>query len=156
MLTWTPTNDTALLETDEEAVNISLSIDVTSAGGDAVITNYLFDQPGNTFDVTVNGDNITLTAANLAGLYEIIHIQYLLNGVVETCYDWNDIPNESDQIISYRKDPTSPRIFTLEITAEGTDETLTLETETVSYELIITANYTGGKLALLAAIDKRR
>lgn len=157
MLSWTPDNTEPLLETDEEEVNINLSISVSDDFGDVIIQECIIDQPVEVFTATINGGNISLHADNLAGIYEIIHIQYLRNGIEEEVYDWNDLPEDAEDLISYRKEKGTPKIVTITVTAEGTDDTgLSPATETRTYELIINANYTGGKIKLQEEVNKRR
>ncbi len=157
MVTWSPLSGTPLLEASEEEVNLSLSVSASTEGGDAVITSFTLDQPAEIFTGVISGSNLTLTAPNLIGLFEIIHIKYRLNNVIGVCYRWEDLPPEAEELISYRKTRASVRTFTLTVTGEGTDGIETTPTSsTTNYELIIRANYTAGRIALIAEVNKRR
>lgn len=95
-------------------------------------------------------DNVlTFQAPDLIGLLPILSIKYLLNGVEYQVNDWNLLPAQAEEVLEYLKDPNSPKIFDLAVTAQATT------TETVTYQFIVRANYTPGRDRLVQEVNAR-
>lgn len=94
---------------------------------------------------------VTVSAPTLAGLFPIRYIDYRKNNATHRIYDWNALPPQC-RLVAFK--PTTARqfTFTLTVTAHLTDGS----TEQAAYSLIVTQDWTAGKIRLEAEVDARR
>lgn len=142
----------------ETEVNVSkdLAIVPSESTIDSVVWSITPELPPNVvIHKTTSGLN--LSAPTLDGLFPILLIKYLRGGVIGECKDFNDLPADAEDVIEYRKDPNSPRIYTLTVTVTDTQllPPLTSET-TATFTFIIEADYSPGRDRLRREIDARR
>jgi len=157
MLTWTPENTAPLFDHLETATNISYT--VTVATDDIVIPARAYGISGFTLtpntlpdqvEISFSGHTLEVSAPDLMGMLPILSIKYLQAGVIHEVFDFDDIPDEADQVLEYFKDPTSPRVFILAIT--GFDYSGVVVKE---YELIVRGDYTPGRNRLILEVNER-
>lgn len=153
MLTWLPDGSTPLIEASETETNLSANISVTSAEGGEVTLTYEIEDPLELFDIQVDGASLDLFAEHLVGFFPIIHIKYLQNKIYKQCTDWEDLPEDAEDVISFKRDASGIRTLNLTVNAEDT----TLGTvESMVYQIVVRADYTGSKNRLQSEVNKRR
>jgi hypothetical protein len=156
MLTWTPENSAPLFDYMETQANVSVTVTVETDDplllsvpvilGYTVTPNTLPDQ----VEIAFSGKVLEFSAPDLIGMLPILSIKYLQAGSIHEVFDFDDIPDDADQVLEYSKDPNSPRIFDLAVTASDYSGP-----ETKHYELIVRGDYTPGRNRLILEVNER-
>lgn len=152
---WEPENALPILDIEETQLNSSFSITVTTDSIEPEVlelTSYKLTPTNPALLISFTGATLNGSLPDPSKLFPILEIKYLLNGVVGSCTSWDDLPSAAEDLISYKKDPGSPKTWTLEITGESD---LTGEFSQ-NYEIVVKANYTGGCNLLVSNVNSRR
>ena len=142
----------------ETEVNIVYEIGISSDAGTIDAVDWVVaPEPPQQVVVARTPDGIGLSAVDLDGLFPIILIKYLRDGVTGQCLNFDGLPADAEEVLEYRKDPNTPRIYTLTLTVTETDAlTAMTSTCTASYEFWIEADYSPGRDRLRGEVDARR
>jgi hypothetical protein len=159
MLTWTPDNSAEWFTRSEADTSVSETI--TIASDDATVESVSYVLTPNQLPaqvvITATTSGITLTAPTLAGLFPIIVIKYLRNGLPGESLTFDDLPQDAEDVIEYRKESASPKRFVLAVTAtESALSPTSSGTQTLEYEFFIEGNYTPGRDRLVEEVNARR
>lgn len=101
--------------------------------------------------IGTDAGGVTVSAATLAGLFGIRHIDYRKDNRLHRVYDWGDLPQQC-RLVAFKPSADTQATYTLTVTAHLVDGT----TERATYTMIITQNWTAGRIRLEAAVDARR
>lgn len=160
--TWTPaTASPPLIIAQEDQTNVSATISVVA---DSAV-------PGNTvtgisysstlsipsqfvFTPAYSGPNgsLGIFCPNFIDVFQIVDIKYIRNKVQGVCYHWADLPADAEEVIGFHPDPVNVKNFPIDVTATFS----AAPNETMQYIIQVFANYTLGKIQLVAAVDARR
>lgn len=150
-MAFAPLDGAVLISATQSDVDVAATVQFTPLAPEVLDTlDWVTDLPENAV-VSVDGDTLAVSIDSFDSLFPVESIKYLLNGDLVECLAWGDLPEEAEQIISYRPSAVSQRTYSL--TVEATTD---LSTETADYTITVTANYDTGKLLLVEAVNARR
>lgn len=155
---WTPDGVDPLVEAqeDERDVVATVTAEVEDDGsGDTDDVESLSWSADPEFPpqvvVETLGNVLTLTIPHFVDLFPIQEIRYLRNREPGVCYRWADLPEDAEDVFLYRADPVNIKTTVLTVTAHLRGG----GTESQAYLIVVRANYSLGRDALVEAINAR-
>ncbi len=158
---WTPTTTDPLMIAQEDEVNIDATVTIhadSDVEGDTVTSitwSSTLTIPAQfvfTPSYLLGVGTLLVHAPDFVDIFQIVDLQYLLDGVPGIVYHWADLPADAEDVTAFHPDPQNIKNFPLDVTAHYSISS----PETKTYILRIFANYTLGKNLLVAAVDARR
>lgn len=159
MLIWTPESGPPWFDRLETETDIVERIAIISDDATVLAVTHEISPATLPEQIEIVSDTtgVTLTAPHLLGAFPIRIIRYRRHRVEGQCTDFDDLPQDAEEVFEYRKDPNSPRIYMLTVSATESPESLTGSGQEIRvYEFILRANYTPGRDRLKEAVDARR
>ena len=108
--------------------------------------------PSGILTITDNATaGVHVSAEKLSGLFGIEFIDYLQNKAITRITDWNDLPAGAEEIVEFKPSGEQSKQYTMAITATLSNKI----TESVTYTMIITQEWTAGRDRLRKEVNAR-
>lgn len=154
LVVWTPDPASPLLEVQEDERNVAATVTVTpdaTVPANPTSLTWKTDLPlPEQVVIETSGTTLTLRAPNMLGLFVPKKLRYRLNGPAVQfgeAKNWDDLPVNAE-IVEFRPYPFGRRVILLTVTADTGHEAI--------YEIVVYANFTTGRDALVKAVNARR
>lgn len=145
-------------ESDRNVVE-TISVRIPPNHGEIVQVSHVMTADDLPDQVVVASDltGTTLTAPTLLGLFPILEIWFLRDGALGVAADFDDVPDEAENIISYRKLIGEPRRYDITVTVLWQERDNTQrQTESRAFYFIVVPDYTPGRDRLVEEVNARR
>lgn len=94
---------------------------------------------------------VHISAEKLSGLFGIEFIDYLQHKVITRITNWSDLPAGAEEIVEFKPSSEQSKQYIMDITAMLSNKT----TESATYAMIITQEWTAGRDRLRQEVDAR-
>lgn len=166
---WTPEPSEPIVETYSHipfaAVRISAEVEASGSGSEGGETRAGEDTPTVTgyactpsealsgLEIVTGAEGVDVSALNaLPTAFPFLDLEYQIKRREYHCKTFEELPEEADEIISFKPDPSTQRDVSLLVTARLSDGTETSET----FTLRLLQNFDSGKEQLKEAVNARR
>ena len=104
-------------------------------------------------EIVTGAEGVDVSAPNaLPTAFPFLDLEYQIKRREYHCKTFEELPEEADEIISFKPDPSTQRDVSLRVTAQLSDGTETAET----FTLRLLQNFDSGKEQLKEAVNARR
>lgn len=169
---WTPEPSEPIVETYSHipfaAVRISAEVEASGGGSEGGETRAGADAGGyadrhglclppsealSGLEIVTGAEGVDVSAPNaLPTAFPFLDLEYQIKRREYHCKTFEELPEEADEIISFKPDPSTQRDVSLLVTARLSDGTETSET----FTLRLLQNFDSGKEQLKEAVNARR
>lgn len=157
-LTWIPDPATVPWH-DVQADEVWTEGPITAVDPEALLTvvgyscEIVGPEPLEGLVVDAGAAGVTLSAPNtLAHVFPPVEIEYQIQGVTGFCANFDELPEEADEVIRYIPNPANTKDWTIRVSAKCSDGS----THTGDFVLRVWANFDPGRDQLKEAVNARR